>query len=676
MTPPLTRAFLFPVIWPLRTSAPVEQTPWATYGLIGVNLLLFALACLFPTQTLSLLALHPGEGFAQYLTHAFFHDRSWFGLAHLAINMWFLAVFGPAVESRINPVRMILLYALAGMGGGLLHRLLFGLGGPVLTGASGAVLGTLGAFLILYPFEEVKAFFSLFVLAIPVQFGVIRTMALFFGLLYGALLLMIHLFFMLCRWPLPSEALALPAHLGGLLTGLGLTGLQFGLNAFSRASQQEINIQRSLRESLEEDFIKATAAPSAVKEKEVTVASSMLERHDWLDWPEQAPVFIDEESCGQEALQPAEPAAPPPATSPARSLVEINVELLSSSLESRSPGLHEATKQARPASSAPQSAPRTPGIQPAPTPPPNAQPFSFEDDSEGGLNPAKYFAQEDAPSPRREEKSSRKDSSTGPIIFDLSESHNTKSRAPALRDTSAWPAPAASSHSVILAPGRPVDARRVARLMAPLLEMTLDEALHAVMRRRGILGENLSLDEAHRLALRLTARGQAVCVAAQTPAVTYGEPMEVLSLRQHEDTALWQTFSQALRAPWEDVRLMGAGMVGLAPGAPSRAVLDIFLSSGRWLRLWENLYAFGPAENDQPAFRFRRLAELIVEQANRAIMTRTLEGWLKQPEAIHPPAQFSHESEYNNYLRWYLLAYLAPNHLVEAKEPAWPSQRP
>lgn len=79
----------------------------------------------------------------------FLHDPS--GLAHIAGNMAFLAVFGVLVERSIGSLRFLVVYLAAGVGGALLHVLVNPAATDPLVGASGAIFGVLAVAAVLRP---------------------------------------------------------------------------------------------------------------------------------------------------------------------------------------------------------------------------------------------------------------------------------------------------------------------------------------------------------------------------------------------------------------------------------------------------------------------------------------------------------------------------------------------
>ena len=92
-----------------------------------------------------------GQQLLSLLSFMFLHGGFW----HLLGNMWFLYIFGDNVEDRLGPFRYLVFYLLCGITSGLSH-LLFNLHSNVPTiGASGAIAGVMGAYLILHPHSKI-----------------------------------------------------------------------------------------------------------------------------------------------------------------------------------------------------------------------------------------------------------------------------------------------------------------------------------------------------------------------------------------------------------------------------------------------------------------------------------------------------------------------------------------
>ncbi len=145
-------------MFPLRDTVRSRTFPLVNYVLIGLNLLVFVFEVslsprgfegflttygLVPAR-LSL--AHPAT-FVTLLTSMFLHG-SWF---HVLSNMWVLFIFGDNVEDRMGPGRFLGFYLLAGMAAGL-AQVYFAPSSSIPTvGASGAIAGVLGAYLVLFP---------------------------------------------------------------------------------------------------------------------------------------------------------------------------------------------------------------------------------------------------------------------------------------------------------------------------------------------------------------------------------------------------------------------------------------------------------------------------------------------------------------------------------------------
>jgi membrane associated rhomboid family serine protease len=88
-------------------------------------------------------------------------------LLHLAGNMLFLWIFGNNVEDRLGPVRYLAFYALAGVVATLVH-IAFQPGSTVpLVGASGAIAGVMGAYLVWFPRARILTLVTFFLVEIP-----------------------------------------------------------------------------------------------------------------------------------------------------------------------------------------------------------------------------------------------------------------------------------------------------------------------------------------------------------------------------------------------------------------------------------------------------------------------------------------------------------------------------
>ena len=143
---------------PIRTSIRPRKTPYANYALIAINVFIFLIsywphtvqiAGRYHQEVLRTWAqafmLYPDSAeIWQFVTYAFLHGS----LMHIFGNMFFLYLFGNAINDRLGNVGYVCFYLAGAVFSGLGHALISS--NPVL-GASGAVAAVTGAFLVLYP---------------------------------------------------------------------------------------------------------------------------------------------------------------------------------------------------------------------------------------------------------------------------------------------------------------------------------------------------------------------------------------------------------------------------------------------------------------------------------------------------------------------------------------------
>ncbi len=133
--------------------------PFVTYALIAVNVLVFLLElaggdafvmkwAFVPSRFLA----DPGAEFLTLFSSMFMHA----GWLHLGGNMLYLWIFGDNVEDRFGHIKFLVFYLLCGLGA-TFAQLAFSTGSDIPNlGASGAIAGVLGAYIILFPKGKVK----------------------------------------------------------------------------------------------------------------------------------------------------------------------------------------------------------------------------------------------------------------------------------------------------------------------------------------------------------------------------------------------------------------------------------------------------------------------------------------------------------------------------------------
>jgi membrane associated rhomboid family serine protease len=214
---------------PLHDRNPIRHVsfPFVNYGLIALTILCFVLQAALPPAAFNQATIDFGmipivvrdlypqpvpwlPDWANLVTYAFLH-ADWL---HLLSNMLFLWVFGDNIEDAMGHVRYGLFYLACAVWGGLAH-LLFNLdGNGALIGASGAVAGVMGAYILLYPHARV---FVLARIVIPIPLPVPAFWMLGFWIAT-------QLFYVVIG---SDEAVSWWAHIGGFAAGLVLaTGLK------------------------------------------------------------------------------------------------------------------------------------------------------------------------------------------------------------------------------------------------------------------------------------------------------------------------------------------------------------------------------------------------------------------------------------------------------------------
>jgi membrane associated rhomboid family serine protease len=204
---------------PLRDNVPTRTFPIITATLMVVNTLVFVYAVFMPGAAEKafvtryglvprelLLSLHDRQELLPYnvltlFTSMFLHG----GLFHLGGNMLYLWIFGNNIEDSMGHIRFIFFYGLSGIAAGLFQFVYDPASDIPMIGASGAVSGILGAYLLLFPFARVKTliFIFIFITTVELPAVVLLTIWFFMQVLFS------H-----------TQGVAWFAHIGGFLFGL------------------------------------------------------------------------------------------------------------------------------------------------------------------------------------------------------------------------------------------------------------------------------------------------------------------------------------------------------------------------------------------------------------------------------------------------------------------------
>ncbi len=207
---------------PIRDVNPTRSTPWVTWSIILVCLLVFLWQWVLPegadTEFVLTWGLVPRRltagdpgAWPTVLTSMFMHG----GIAHVLGNLWFLYIFGDNVEDNMGPGRFTVFYLLSGLAAAAAQYLMNPLSPVPMVGASGAIAGVLAAYLVLYPRARVVALVPIFIFIQWVELPAVIFIAIWFAfqffsgvgsLSHGA-----------------SAGVAYWAHIGGFVAGLVLT---------------------------------------------------------------------------------------------------------------------------------------------------------------------------------------------------------------------------------------------------------------------------------------------------------------------------------------------------------------------------------------------------------------------------------------------------------------------
>ena len=217
---------------PLKDDIPRVHTPFAVILIIAANVALqLFLGHLHPADQERLYYLFgvvparylfpdwaafvgvPALGALTFLTYMFVHGGWW----HLIMNMWMLWIFADNIEDVMGPGRFFCFYLLCGLAALALHLFFNTTATAPIIGASGAVAGVMGAYVLLYPRGKVLTFIPIII--IPY---IVRLPAWLFLGFWFATQMFAGLFEQLGA---PVQGIAWWAHVGGFVAGMVLVRL-------------------------------------------------------------------------------------------------------------------------------------------------------------------------------------------------------------------------------------------------------------------------------------------------------------------------------------------------------------------------------------------------------------------------------------------------------------------
>jgi len=195
-----------------------RTVPVVTYALIAINVLFFLVELnagdafvehwsVVPRELLA----HPATEFITIFTAMFMHA----GWLHLGGNMLYLWIFGDNVEDRLGHFKYLIFYLLCGIVATYAQVLIGPNSNVPNLGASGAIAGVLGAYLIMFPGERVNVMMGRGIIPMPaivvIGFWIVLQLFSSFGAVEN------------------TSGVAYMAHVGGFVAGIALAMLFGGL---------------------------------------------------------------------------------------------------------------------------------------------------------------------------------------------------------------------------------------------------------------------------------------------------------------------------------------------------------------------------------------------------------------------------------------------------------------
>ena len=219
-------------MFPLRDDNPITITPIVTWALIVLNVVIFFYQVslgpnasqLFVYQFGAIPAVIVGDQILpekiaaippsmSLLTSMFLHG----GWMHLIGNMWFLWIFGNNIEEAMGHLRYLIFYLLCGFLASASHILAYPNSTIPTIGASGAIAGALGAYIMLYPRARVWTliFLGFFIRLMYIPAWIVLGIWILFQFINGSMAMATQ----------QGGGIAFWAHIGGFIAGILLVGL-------------------------------------------------------------------------------------------------------------------------------------------------------------------------------------------------------------------------------------------------------------------------------------------------------------------------------------------------------------------------------------------------------------------------------------------------------------------
>lgn len=174
-------------MFPLNDDNPISITPWINWGLIGMNIFIFLYEITQPEQQLNqffhMYALIPQEfstnpsgEWLTLITSQFLHG----GWLHVGANMLYLWIFGNNIEDRMGHIPYLLFYITCGILAALSQWFVSMNSIVPSLGASGAIAGVLGAYILRFPQAKVLTLVFIVFFATTIRIPAMYVIGIFF----------------------------------------------------------------------------------------------------------------------------------------------------------------------------------------------------------------------------------------------------------------------------------------------------------------------------------------------------------------------------------------------------------------------------------------------------------------------------------------------------------------
>jgi membrane associated rhomboid family serine protease len=202
-------------MFPLRDVIPSRTTPYLTVTIIALNVAAWFYELMLPPSALTTFLQQYGVVPASFrpptlVTSMFLHG-SW---SHIIGNMWYLWIFGDNVEDRMGHGRFLIFYLLCGFVAAYGQMVIDPQSTLPTIGASGAIAGIMGAYLVLYPHSRVLTLIPLIIFWEVIELPAIFLLGFWFLMQLfsaGAIAVTAHT---------QSGGVAFMAHVAGFVAGL------------------------------------------------------------------------------------------------------------------------------------------------------------------------------------------------------------------------------------------------------------------------------------------------------------------------------------------------------------------------------------------------------------------------------------------------------------------------